>query len=138
AALKNHEFEGAFAVTRLWIPLLDAAIKEFHCYLSEQNPKEEEASFKQLQLFDPAQYFVAADVEVEQCTFRYKSAQCGSSGSAPACPKRLVDCQDATRAAQEHFNGILTTIANTVNTPPVNFIPPDRDRGPRRLLPAPL
>jgi phage-related protein len=114
AALKNHEFEGAYAVTRLWIPLLDVAVREFHCSLSEQNPKEDEAGFRELGLFDPTQYVLAGDVQVETCTLRYKSLQCGSTGTAVACPKRLVDCQDASRAAQERFNAILTTIPTTV------------------------
>jgi phage-related protein len=117
AALKNHEFEGAYAVTRLWVPLLDVAIDEFHCALSEQNPKEDEAAFRQLQLFDPTQYFVASDVEAETCTWRFKSAQCGSTGTATSCLKRLIDCQDATRAAQERFNAILTTVPSTVIAP---------------------
>jgi phage-related protein len=117
-ALKNHEFEGAYAVTRLWIPLLDVAIDEFHCSLTEQESKEDEAAARLLQLFDPAQYVVGGDVEVETCTWRFKSLQCGSTGSATFCPKRLIDCQDATRAAQERFNAILTTVPNTVFTQP--------------------
>jgi phage-related protein len=137
AALKNHEFEGAYAVVRLWIPLLDVAIDEFHCSLTEQDSKEDEAGARLLQLFDPAQYVVGGDVEVETCTWRFKSLQCGSTGSATFCPKRLVDCQDATRAAQERFNAILTTVPNTVFTqPPGPQVPEDlggtRGRGPRR------
>jgi Tfp pilus assembly protein FimT len=118
-AFKNHEFEGAYAVTRLWIPLLDAAIREFHCSLSEQNPKEDEAGARELQLFDPTQYVIAGDVQAETCTFRFKSSQCGSTGSATSCLKRLIDCQDATRLAQERFNAIITTIPNTVFVPPL-------------------
>lgn len=123
AALKNHEFEGAYAVTRLWIPLLDVAIREFHCSLTEQNPKEDEAGFRELQLFDPTQYVIAGDTQTETCTWRFKSAQCGSTGSATSCAKRLVDCQDATRAAQERFNAILTTVPNTVFVQPVPGTP---------------
>lgn len=119
AALKNHEFEGAYAVTRLWITLLDAAIREFHCSLTEQNTKEDEVGFREPQLFDPTQYVIAGDVQAETCTFRFKSAQCGSTGTAVSCPKRLVDCQDATRLAQERYPGILTTMPNTVNVPPL-------------------
>jgi hypothetical protein len=117
AALKNHEFEGAYAVTRLWIPLLDVAIREFHCSLTEQNPKEDEASFRELQLFDPTQFVIAGDVQVETCTWRFKSLQCGSTGSATVCPKNLIACQDPTRAAQERFPAIQTTIPNTVFVP---------------------
>jgi hypothetical protein len=118
-ALKNHEFEGAYAVTRIWIPLLDVAVREFHCSLTEQNPKEDEAGARELQLFDPTQYVIAGDVQAETCTFRFKSAQCGSTGTAVSCPKRLVDCQDASRLAQERFNAIITTIPNTVFVPPL-------------------
>jgi phage-related protein len=131
AALKNHEFEGAYAVTRLWVPLLDVAIREFHCSLTEQNPKEDEASFRELQLFDPTQYVLAGDVQVETCTWRFKSLQCGSTGTAVSCPKNLPACQDATRAAQERFNAILTTVPNTVNVPITSLIdtPDPRNRG---------
>jgi len=129
-ALKNHEFEGAYAVTRLWIPLLDVAIDEFHCSLTEQNPKVDEAGARELQLFDPAQYVVAGDVQIELCTWRFKSAQCGSTGSASSCLKRLVqDCQDASRAAQERFNAILTTVPNSIFVPPVQIGPIEGDRG---------
>ncbi len=120
-ALQNHEFEGALAITRIWVPLLDVAIKEFHCYLTEQNPKEDEVEFREPQLFDPTQYFLASDIETTECTWRFKSPQCGSTGTATACPKTLAACQDPTRTAQERFNAILTTIANTVNVPPVNI-----------------
>lgn len=119
AAIKNHEFEGAYAITRIWVPLLDVAIDEFHCSLTEQNPKEDEAGARELQLFDPSQFVIAGDVQVETCTFRFKSAQCGSTGSATFCPKRLVDCQDATRLAQERFPAILTTVPNSVFVSPI-------------------
>ena len=141
SALKNHEFEGAYAVTRLWIPLLDVAIDEFHCSLTEQDAKEDEVGFRELQLFDPSQYVVGGDVQVETCTWRFKSLQCGSTGSATGCPKRLIDCQDATRAAQERFNAILTTVPNTVFTQePGALVPGDpggargRGRGPQPNL----
>jgi hypothetical protein len=122
-ALKSHEFEGAYIITRLWMLLLDAAIDEFHCCLTEQNPKEDEAGARELQLFDPSQYVLGGDVEVETCTFRFKSAQCGSTGSATSCPKRLIDCQDATRLAQERFPAIITTIPNTVFVPAPQLLP---------------
>jgi hypothetical protein len=122
-ALKGHEFEGAYAITRLWLPLLDASIHEFHCSLSEQNPKEDEVAMRELQLFDPTQYVIAGDVEVEQCTFRFKSLQCGSTGSATGCPKRFIDCKDASRAAQERYPAILTTVPTTIFIPPVALLP---------------
>src|SRR5260370_32363232 len=74
AAFKNHEFEGALCILRLWLPVFDAAMDEFHGYISEQNPTEDECSFRILQLFDPAQYDVADDVISELCTWPYKSA----------------------------------------------------------------
>ena len=129
SALDKHEFEGAFAVTRLWIPLLDVAVKEFHTSLTEQNPTEDEASFRQLQLLDPTQYFIAADVEGTDCTWRYKGLQCGSAGSAATCPKTFPACIDPTRAAGERFNGIITTVPNTVNAPPPNIFVPPPGRG---------
>src|SRR3954465_2942735 len=107
-ALTNHEFEGALAILRLWLPPVNAAMLEFHGYLSEQKPGEEEASFSLLQLDDVAQFSVSEEVISEMCRWRFKSAQCGSTGSATICKKRFPDCADATRAATERFNGILS------------------------------
>jgi hypothetical protein len=125
SSIKNHEFEGALAILRLWLPLFADSMLEFHGYLSEQKPTDEEVSFRLLQLADVAQFNVADDVVGELCTWRYKSAQCGSTGSAAACPKRFIDCKDATRAAQERFNGVLSPApSNTVaNVPPVVTVP---------------
>jgi phage-related protein len=82
---------------------------EFHGYISEQKPTTKRSRFRLLQLADFSQFNVAEDVIRELCTWRYKSAQCGSTGSAAACPKRFIDCKDATRAAQERFNGVLAS-----------------------------
>jgi hypothetical protein len=116
-ALKSHEFEGALCIVRLWLPLLDASINDFHCSLSEQNPKEQEAGVRCLQIFDPSQYSLAGDIVSTLCTWRFKSLQCGSAGSASACAKRFSDCQDPTRAATERFHAVLTTLPNTLTQP---------------------
>jgi hypothetical protein len=108
AALKNHEFEGALAILRFWLPLFADSMFEFHGYLAEQKPGEEEASFRLLQLDDIAQYNVTEEVISEICSWRFKSAQCGSTGTAVSCKKRFVDCSDATRTATERFNAILS------------------------------
>jgi phage-related protein len=136
-AIKNHEFEGAYAILRIWSPLIAAAIFEFHGTLTEPNPKEEEAIFRMLQLTDVTQFSVAEDVVGELCTWRFKSAQCGSTGSAVVCKKRFIDCSDATRLATERFNGILAPPPSNaiVNTPPVVTTPGrpgDNGDGPRR------
>jgi hypothetical protein len=124
-ALKNHEFEGALAILRLWLPLFNDSMFDFYGYLSEQRPGDEEVGFRLLQLADVTQFSVADDVVGELCTWRYKSAQCGSAGSAAACPKRFSDCIDATRAASERFNGVLTAPSTTiVNVPPVVTVHP--------------
>src|SRR3954470_9303584 len=107
-ALKNHEFEGALAILRLWLPLFAGSMLDFYGYLSEQKAGEEEASFRLLQLDDVAQFSVAEEVISEMCSWRFKSAQCGSTGSAVVCKKRFIDCSDATRLATERFNGILS------------------------------
>ncbi len=121
-ALKNHEFEGALAIVRLWMPLLNDVLDSFFTYLTEQSPSEDECSFRMLQIFDPAQYDVADDVIGELCTWRYKDAMCGSTGSALTCPKRFIDCIDATRTASERFNGILSIVPNAnLNPPPVGL-----------------
>jgi hypothetical protein len=103
----TREFEGALCIVRLWSPLLQDIADEFHGYLSEQSAPEDEFSLRMLQLFDPAQYDIAEDLITDTCSFRYKSAQCGSTGSAGSCSKRFSDCIDATRAASERFDGVL-------------------------------
>ncbi|HEX7285680.1 MAG TPA: hypothetical protein VF532_05825 [Candidatus Angelobacter sp.] len=134
-AFKSHEFEGALCIVRLWLPLLDASINEFHCSLSEQNPKEQEAGARCLQIFDPSQYALAGDIVSTLCTWRFKSLQCGSTGSASVCAKRFTDCQDATRAATERFHAVLTTLPNTLTSPIAGqggggrLPPPDIDPG---------
>ena len=118
AALKNHEFEGALFIARIWQPLLDQALMEFHGYASEQNPTEDECSFRWLQLFDASLYDVCGDIIGELCRWRFKSAQCGSTGSATTCTKLFSQCSDATHSAQEHFSGVLTIIPNVGVTGP--------------------
>jgi phage-related protein len=99
-AVTAREFDGAFAVLRVWLPLLDAALDEYHGYLSDQKPSSEEFRFRLLQLMDASQYDVADDPVQDLCTLDYKSAQCGSAGSATDCGKRFkLDCQDATAGA---------------------------------------
>jgi phage-related protein len=119
AALKNHEFEGALCIVQLWIPLLDVVIDEFHCSLSEANPTEDEASFRLLQLLDPVQYFLADDVVATNCTLRYKSLQCGSTGAAATCDKLFNTCKDANHVAQERFNAVLTIVPGTIFNQPI-------------------
>jgi hypothetical protein len=126
-ALKNHEFEGSLCIVQLWVPLLDAAVDEYHCSLSEATPNEDEVSFRLLQLFDPTQYFVADDVVSELCTWRFKSLACGSSGAATVCNKLFTTCKDATHLAPERFNAVLTIVPGNIFTPPIgagNGVPP--------------
>jgi hypothetical protein len=121
SAIKNHEWEGALAILRFYLPLFADVVLSFYGTLTEQAAPEEEATFRLVQLCDVSQYSVADDVIGELCTFRFKSKQCGSTGSAVACGKRFVDCTDATRAVRERFNAILNPPpSNTVaNIPPV-------------------
>jgi phage-related protein len=119
AAVKNHEFEGALCIARLWVPLLDAVIDEFHCSLSEATPTEDEVSFRMLALLDPGQYFLADDVVATNCTWRYKSLQCGSAGAAAACDKLFATCKDANHLAQERFNAVLSIVPGTIFNQPI-------------------
>jgi hypothetical protein len=107
-AISSREFEGAFAVLRLWSLGLSAAVLEFDAFLTEPTFDESAGSFRVLQLLDPSSVEAPARVYSEQCTWRYKSPECGSTGSAAACPKDLASCKDATRAASERFNGVPT------------------------------
>ncbi|MGH9579370.1 MAG: hypothetical protein ACRD2R_00125, partial [Terriglobales bacterium] len=105
--VKDNEFEGALVVVRFWHELLAASLMEFHGSLTEVSGDEQEVRGRILQLLDTSQMDLPQDEFSEQCTWRYKSAQCGSAGSAVSCPKDFASCQDATRAAVERFNGIL-------------------------------
>jgi hypothetical protein len=121
AAIKNHEFEGALGVVRLWSPLFFDVLDQFFASLSEQTMAEDEVSFRLLQLFDTAQYDVADDIQSELCTHRFKDAACGSTGTAIVCLKRFIDCNDATRNAVERHNAILSIVPNaTLNPPPTS------------------
>lgn len=114
----QHEFEGALCIVRIWLPLFDASLTEFHGYLTEQNPTQDECSFRHLQIFDPAQYDVCDEIISELCPFRYKSAQCGSTGSAITCDFTFPTCADANHAAQERFSGVLTIVPTAGITNP--------------------
>lgn len=119
-ALLNHEFEGALCIIRLWLPLFNASLDSFHGYLSEQEPKEDQCVFRHLQLFDTSTYDVADDLISELCMWRYKSAQCGSTGSATVCDKLFTTCSAADHAAKERFSGVLSIVPNVgVSSPAV-------------------
>ena len=119
AALKNHEFEGALAVYRLWHPLFADVIFEFHGSLTEQDAGEEEAQFRLVQLLDGSMYAVPEYDFTEQCRWRYKSGMCGSTGAAATCDKLYATCQDANHAATERFGGITIPPPQTVFPQPV-------------------
>lgn len=102
---------------RVWHPLLQVALKEFHFTLHESTSKEDEATFRMLQLADFSRIYVGDAVIQETCSFAFKTLQCGSTGTATSCPKRLVDCQDPTRAAQERFDGVIVTLSNKIASP---------------------
>jgi hypothetical protein len=106
AAMKAREFEGAMAIVRYYSTVLDLSMIEFHGTLGEQRGNDSEASFRLLQLLDTNILDAPIDVYSEACTWRFKSRQCGSTGSAASCPKDFASCKDATRAASERFNGI--------------------------------
>lgn len=135
-AVNAHEFEGALCILRVWLPLFDASAMSFHGYLSETTPTEDEGSFRFLQLFDTAQYDVNDGVISELCQWRFKSAQCGSTGTATVCDKLFSTCQASDHAAQERFDGVLYVVPNVgVHTPPKGpgndhryRIPPDLRR----------
>jgi hypothetical protein len=102
--LKGREFEGAICVLRLWLMPLDAVIHEFHGTLTDQESDEEQATFRLRQLIDGGEYDVPTDTVSEGCTWRYKSAQCGSVNAAATCNKTFADC--TVRGATERFNGV--------------------------------
>jgi phage-related protein len=112
SALQNHEFEGALCVVRLFHPFFFDIIDQFYYSLSEQSPAEDEVTFRLLQLFDTSLNDVAGDIQADVCTHRYKELACGSTGTATTCLKRFIDCSDASRAAVERHNAILSIVPN--------------------------
>lgn len=113
-AFKAHEFEGALAVLRLWEPLEQYALREFHCSVTEPDSDWEEFTFRLTQLQDPNAYVAPSRYYSEQCTWRYKSAPCGSTSGLATCPKTVSAC--AARGARERFNGIPFTTPATAFT----------------------
>lgn len=113
-AMRDKEFEGALAIVRFMLPLSQIVYDEYHGTLSEQSSNELEASFRHLQLLDTSQRQIPDRDYSVACSLRFKSQSCGSTGSATTCPKTLTACQDASRAAQERFNGITMTPSESV------------------------
>lgn len=113
-AIKDHEFEGALCVARLWMTLEDFALREFHCTLSETDSNEEEAFFRLRALNDPNAYVANPLTYAETCQWRFKSAQCGSAGAAAVCNKTFANCIDASRAAPERFSGVPYSPPTTI------------------------
>jgi hypothetical protein len=104
-AIKASEFIGALAVFRSWYPLLAESEFEFHGYLTKPVVGPTEASFRLLPLLDTNVQNVPAESYIQQCSWRFKGALCGSTGTATHCPKDFPSCEDSSRAAVERFNG---------------------------------
>jgi phage-related protein len=103
-AIANHEFEGALAILRMWLPLEDYALREFHSSMTETDSDPMQVSFRLTQLQDPNAYVAPVRVDSEQCPWRYKSALCGSTSGLATCPKTRAAC--VTRVAIERFGGV--------------------------------
>lgn len=103
-AIANHEFEGALAVLRLWLPLEDYALREFHSSMTETDSDPQQAAFRLTQLQDPNSFVAPFRVDSEQCPWRYKNALCGSTSVLTTCPKTRAAC--VTRVAIERFGGV--------------------------------
>jgi hypothetical protein len=135
-ALQTHEFDGALAIFRLWHPLLALSLMEWHCYVTEPEPKEDEAVLRLVQLFDPSQYSIADRVVSETCDLIYQSLECGSTGSAVSCDKTFPACIASTRAASERFNGVLYMLPNAGSIIRPTLIGGGDDGGPQDLPPG--
>lgn len=103
AALQSKEFEGATCVVRFWDMLERIVRDEFHFYLTDQQPDEEQVTFRLAQLTDANQYEIGCQIYSEQCTWTYKGEACRSTSDLPACAHTLDDCQ--ARGARASFNG---------------------------------
>lgn len=117
SALSAREFVGGIMVLRLWLPLLDVVLDEFHCQLTEPTITEEDASFRAAQLFDTTQYNTLSMNVQESCGLLFKGVQCGSTGAAGGCDKLFTTCKDVNHAAQERFNGVLYIIPGLISAP---------------------
>lgn len=129
--LVTREFEGAFCLVRLWSLALAAALDEYSGFLQDQRPGEEEFAFTLNTMIDEAGTDALDIFYQATCPWRFKSRQCGSVGSAVACNKSFTDCSDVTRAASEHFGGILAP-------PPLPLVRISRQHTNPRILNGPV
>lgn len=112
--LKDREFEGALAIGRFLVPTADIVTDQYHGTLSEQSTNEVEGQFRHLQLLDlNVRQQPIHDLQ-PKCPLTFKSAACGSAGSAVSCNKTMPDCADASRAATERFQGITVAAPESV------------------------
>src|SRR4051812_3284725 len=107
AALDAHEFEGALAVLRFWKLEISAALERWDGTLGEQSAQDDEIQVHLGQLMNPNEDQVPLYSCSEQCIWRYKSPQCGSTSGLATCSKTRADC--VTRGAIERFSGIPIT-----------------------------
>lgn len=120
AALRN-EWEGALIIVRRWKRELDATTWEMHGFATEPRLGREYITVRMLQLMDPSDVDGLPETYQESCSWRFKSAQCGSMGTAATCPKTAAACADPTRNARPRFNG-LSKPPVVKNAPP--YLPP--------------
>lgn len=102
--IKAKEFVGALAVIRFWDLHAADVIREFHGRVGWPEVSPEELQLQFVQLFNASEFRVPFDVYSEQCTWRYKSLQCGSASGEAVCSFTMADCK--VRAAIERFNGV--------------------------------
>lgn len=96
ALLTAGEFEGAYAIYRPWFVPLDVAGWEFHGFLSEQHPGQDNVQFRVLQLFQPNTIPAYDFVQTIDCHFRYRSAQCGMRMGTVFAGPALADTHTST------------------------------------------
>lgn len=122
-ALKS-EWEGALAIFRDWNILCEVSDEEFHGTLREGIVTETQVRFRFHQLLDPSVLTVPTESQIELCSWRFKSPQCGSTGAGTSCPKDFASCADSSRAATERYNGILTPPPLSVFAINPNYVKP--------------
>jgi len=117
--LQSEQFEGAKCVLKALLLGLEESFEVIRGRLTDQELRDDAVSFRLVSEPDYSTIDAQARNYAQLCTWRFKSAQCGYSGSETACNKTFARCQEL---AQTHrFNGFpsVTKALQEIYTEPL-------------------
>lgn len=132
ALLLAERFEGAKCTLLEYFPDLETpdAAELVRGVLSEQQAGEDVVSWRLIPEYDFSAIALPERDFATTCSWRYKSAPCGSTSGEATCPKDYDSCK--ARGATHRFNGFIQITAPLVRLyPPTPPRPPAEPRGPR-------